>query len=155
MMRFISRKIHKASDLTSIIHVGNFSPIASEAAQVQHSTILPKKSMHGGKAGGFSGSRIDVRKSGYLAALVDVLGECVRATQGAKVAHHTVLPEKCARLRSEAHQRRFIRDRVLGEANDLPAIIQGVRLTEGPSEGAEINYLAVMPEDSDLLRNAR
>src|SRR6266568_1562010 len=102
MMRFISRKIHKASDLTSIIHVGNFSPIASEAAQVQHSTILPKKSMHGGKAGGFSGSRIDVRKSGYLAALVDVLGECVRATQG-----------------------------------------------------AEINYLAVMPEDSDLLRNAR
>src|SRR5262245_47041945 len=98
MLEFITGQGHIADDVPAIVKASNCPKSAPKTAEVQHAAILPKEWMDRRNSGGVIRSRIGIRKSGDLAALVYILAKAVGATQSAEVTHEPVFPQKRPRL---------------------------------------------------------
>src|SRR5262245_48017192 len=154
MLEFITCQSHISDDIAAMVETIHLTESSAETSQVQHSAILPKERMYGRNPGGVIGNRISIRKSDNLAAYVHILAKAVGATQCAKVAHHSFVPEERPGLCTEAGQRKRIRDRVGCYPGYLAPIINregGALISAECSQG---NDFIMLPKGGNPLRHA-
>src|SRR5215471_2681904 len=147
MLELVAGKQGAAHDLAAVVEVVNRGASPSEAAEIDHFAVLPKKSARDESAR-TAGRKAGIRASGDLSHFVDAHSHGVRTTKRPEVAHDAIFPEIGTRL-IKAPDGIGILSRVQGEADDLTGTVDGRGDAEMAAiQCAQVDEFTVLPKNS-------